>query len=247
MAGALCARRRASAPLPCACCLPRGLTTLLWPFGPHGLSRRCLARGGRPPACGGFCLAGQCRRRSDRLRLALQRTRRCPGPPRRGLSRALPPRFRRRRGALFRPLARARRRRLQLDAGATRLREADRDCLLRRSRAVLPFANVMDLFAYKLASLCRGRLAGTLCLAGALDSRFFRHVFLRRPISVQRRCHFRRGTLLFDGSGVRGQAPRDRALRAMHRHARRSARANRSAVTAIRPSRPSAHWAAPIA
>src|SRR5262245_38157869 len=47
----------------------------------------------------------------------------------------------------------------QLHTGAPRLRQPDCDRLLRRTRAVLAFADVMDLFAHELAGLRRGRLA----------------------------------------------------------------------------------------
>src|SRR5687767_10633518 len=50
----------------------------------------------------------------------------------------------------------------QLHARLPRLRQTDRDRLLRRPRAVLAFTNVMDLLAHELARLRAGRLALTL-------------------------------------------------------------------------------------
>src|SRR6188474_1313767 len=62
----------------------------------------------------------------------------------------------RRCGAALGVRRRACRRFAQLDAGPARLRQPDRDRLLRRSRAVLALADMMDLFADELAGL-RGR------------------------------------------------------------------------------------------
>src|SRR3954466_9299162 len=45
--------------------------------------------------------------------------------------------------------------RLEIDAGAPRLREPDRDGLLRRPRTVLAFADVLHLLAHELARLGR--------------------------------------------------------------------------------------------
>src|SRR5262245_4202593 len=66
----------------------------------------------------------------------------------------------------------------QLHPGAPRLREADRDRLLGRARAVLALADMVDLLAHELAGLGARRLALAGVLAGALDGSFFRHVGL---------------------------------------------------------------------
>src|SRR3972149_1336586 len=71
--------------------------------------------------------------------------------------------------APLRPLLRAPRRRRQLHAGAARLRQADRDGLLRGPGAVLAFANVVHLFTHELAGFCRWRLALALVAAGPLQ------------------------------------------------------------------------------
>ena len=65
------------------------------------------------------------------------------------------------------PSTSSRLRRPELHAGAPRLRKADRDGLLRRARAVLAFADVMDLFADELARLRARRLPGPLVLPGS--------------------------------------------------------------------------------
>ena len=57
----------------------------------------------------------------------------------------------------------ARRRRGELDAGAARLRQADRDRLFGRSCAVLALANVMDLFAHELTSLRARPICRRVC------------------------------------------------------------------------------------
>src|SRR5207244_1625659 len=73
-----------------------------------------------------------------------------------------------------RPPARAGRRRSragrwQLDARPPRFRQADGDRLLRRARAVLALADMVDLLAHELARLRRGRLALRRILPGAPD------------------------------------------------------------------------------
>src|ERR1043166_1049284 len=93
-------------------------------------------------------------------------------PPRRyALS---PPPCRGRRAPLRRRL-RSSRRTTELDAGAPCLREPDRDRLLRRSRAVLSFANVMHLLPHELPSLRRRRLSLPFILARAAQRFFLRH------------------------------------------------------------------------
>src|SRR5690242_7245653 len=52
--------------------------------------------------------------------------------------------------------------RRQIDARAPRFREPDSDRLLRRARAVLAAADILDLFADELTRLCAGGLAGAL-------------------------------------------------------------------------------------
>src|SRR5262245_59806094 len=64
--------------------------------------------------------------------------------------------------ALFGRLLRARRRTSELDAGAPRFRESDRNRLFGRAGAVLAFADVVNLLAHELARLRRSRLASAL-------------------------------------------------------------------------------------
>src|SRR5262245_45600638 len=71
-------------------------------------------------------------------------------PPRGDVLLFLTPRRRRRLALLLRR---------QLDACAPCLGEADGNRLLRRARAVLALAHVVDLFADELARLCARRLA----------------------------------------------------------------------------------------
>src|SRR5262245_7577914 len=66
-------------------------------------------------------------------------------------------------------------RRLERDARAPCLRQADRDRLLRGPRAVLALANVMDLLADELAGLSGRRLALAPGLARALERFLLRH------------------------------------------------------------------------
>jgi hypothetical protein len=65
--------------------------------------------------------------------------------------------------------------RRQLYSGASRLRQPNGDCLLRRARAVLAFPDVFHFFANKLARLRTRRHALTLVLACAFDCFFFWH------------------------------------------------------------------------
>src|SRR5689334_5782472 len=62
-------------------------------------------------------------------------------------------------GAPLRRGFRACRRPTELNAGTTSLREADRNRLLRRTSAVLPFADVVNLFSNELTGLRARRLA----------------------------------------------------------------------------------------
>src|SRR5258706_6882289 len=61
-------------------------------------------------------------------------------------------------------------RRLDRHAGAARLRQADRDRLLRRARAVLAFADVLHFLADEFAGLRAGGFPGPAVLAGPLES-----------------------------------------------------------------------------
>jgi hypothetical protein len=63
----------------------------------------------------------------------------------------------------------------QLDAGAPRFGQADGDRLLRRSRAVLAFANMPHFFADELTRLSRRGFAFHSVAARATDDFAFRH------------------------------------------------------------------------
>jgi hypothetical protein len=67
-------------------------------------------------------------------------------------------------------------RRGKSNASAPRLGKADRDGLLRRSRAVFPFADMINLFSDEFTSLGRRRFPLALVAARSFDSLFFRHV-----------------------------------------------------------------------
>jgi hypothetical protein len=69
-------------------------------------------------------------------------------------------------------------RRPQLDAGAPRLGETDRDRLLRRSGAVLAFTDVTDLLAHELARLGARALSFAGLPARAFDGAFLGHLAL---------------------------------------------------------------------
>jgi hypothetical protein len=57
-----------------------------------------------------------------------------------------------------------------------RLREANRDRLLRRARTMLALADVVHLLPDEFAGLRRGRFARLLVLACPLEGGLFRHV-----------------------------------------------------------------------
>src|SRR5215472_5969248 len=63
----------------------------------------------------------------------------------------------------------------QFHSGATSFRQSDGNGLLWRLRPVLPFADVVQLFANKLARLSAGRFSFLFIVASALDHLFFRH------------------------------------------------------------------------
>src|SRR5689334_24050219 len=107
------------------------------------------------------------------MRLTLQRAAGCPRPPRRcRFARAPASGF----GTPLCAFARSRRGFAELDAGAPRLREPDRDRLLGRSGAVLALAHVMNLLAHELARLRRRRLPRTLVGACAPERFLLRHL-----------------------------------------------------------------------
>ena len=146
----------------------RALTT---PACARSLPGGSLARSGAPLPSRRARLSRQRLSRRHTAALALQRATRGPRPVRRyplagAATRRLRAPLRRRLGLT---------RGAQLDARAARLRQADRDRLLRRSRAMLAFTDVVDLLADELAGLRRGRLALPLVPACPLDSLFLRH------------------------------------------------------------------------
>ena len=63
----------------------------------------------------------------------------------------------------------------ELDARAASFREANRNGLLGRTSAVLPFADMVHFFSDKFSGLCAGRLAFTCIFASAFQCSFFRH------------------------------------------------------------------------
>src|SRR5262245_47400555 len=65
--------------------------------------------------------------------------------------------------------------RRQVHSGAPRLGEPDRDRLLRRPRAMLPFADMLHLFPDELAGLSRRRLALLLVLLRCLHCLLLGH------------------------------------------------------------------------
>lgn len=114
---------------------------------------------------------------------------------RRGAARRRPPlRPRLRLGEVaLRLLSRARRRlalfwRWELHTSASRLGEANRDGLLRRSGAVLTVADVLHLLAHELTGLRARRLPFALVLARAFDRFSFRHHLL--PVAALLESHF---------------------------------------------------------
>ena len=74
-------------------------------------------------------------------------------------------------------------RRWKLYAGASRLGEADCDGLLRRSRPVLAFADVFDLFAHKFSRLRRRRFAFSPVFARPFNGSLFWHCIIDFDVS----------------------------------------------------------------
>src|SRR5258706_8019249 len=80
-------------------------------------------------------------------------------------------------------------RRWKLHAGASRLRQADRDRLIGRACAVLAFTDVVHFLADELARLRRWRLAGALVCASAFDRFLLGHTCPPRAEFTQPECH----------------------------------------------------------
>jgi len=144
---------------------------------PGRASRRGPTGRGGPASGGRTRLPSQCLARSRAMALAPQRALRGAGTFWRGLSRADSAGLRRGPGTPLRCGFRARRRPTELDAGSTGLRESDRNRLLRRARAVLPFADVMYFLADELTSLRARRFPLSLVSPRALDCLLFRHEY----------------------------------------------------------------------
>src|SRR5262249_35395429 len=128
-------------------------------------------------------------------------------------------------------------RRTQRHAGASRLRQPDRDGLLRRARAVLPLANVMHLFANELAR-CGGWLAAATQVSfRSAHGVAIRHVHLHGSelqATYRRRRRFRHATCTTE------QTCRDNHRNAEPRRERTSAVASAAAWGARRPRRAAA-------
>jgi hypothetical protein len=164
-------RRRPPPPLPCLGRAARRRTADAWSLRPGRALRRRSARRRRSTPGSRPRLACERLARSSRAWLALQRRAHRARSLRGRLSScgtaggdrtAFGARFRARRGLA------------QLDAGTPRLRESDGDRLLRRSRPVLSFPDVVDLLTHELTRL------GGRCFAGALvASRAFQGFLLR--------------------------------------------------------------------
>ena len=165
------------------------------------LSRMCGATSRGPPGRTGPMLGRRpslARQRLLRRRasaFALQRpqcrarpSRRRPSPPAARAARRL-------RAPLGRAL-RARRRLPEMNAGAPRFRQPNRDRLLRRSRAVLALTDVVHLFANELTSLRRRRLPLPFIAPRALQRRLFRHSCPPRARREQCKCHPSCGALV---------------------------------------------------
>jgi hypothetical protein len=69
-------------------------------------------------------------------------------------------------------------RRFQPDAGAPRLGKTDRNRLLRGTRSMLAFTNVLHLLTYELARLCAGGLAFASIPSRSFECALLRHVLI---------------------------------------------------------------------
>src|SRR5258705_12936413 len=147
-------------------------------FCPNSLQRRTMACGGTPSPGRALRLSGQRPVRSSAVSFFLQCSR--------NGSRASPRRLAL-RAALSLPIVAAGlcfgfRRYLpfarcpQLDASTSRLREADCDRLLGRTRSMFSFANVVHLLPHEFACLRAGRFSLPRIFLRPLDGFFFRHV-----------------------------------------------------------------------
>lgn len=145
---------------------------------PHRFHCRLVLLPRRAPSRRRFGLSRERGVRRRLLSFALQGVLNCARPLRRRLS------LRRRAmsagigplSALPRPLARLPLfRRRQIDTGPPRFGQSNRNRLLRRSRAVFPFANVLDLLANKLAGLRAGRFSLALISRHTLQGLLLRH------------------------------------------------------------------------
>jgi hypothetical protein len=159
-------------------CLSRRSTAARGFLGASRLARRRRSLGGAPLARHGACLLRKRCGRRRRLALALERSAGCHPSTHGGraarrlsvttLGGALSPspRLVGASTALWW---------WKIDSGASCFRKADCDCLLRRPRAVLAFADVVNFFADELSCLGRRRLALSLCPLNLVAYLFLRH------------------------------------------------------------------------
>ena len=141
-----------------------------------GCASRRSPTGRHGPASGGRTrLPGQRFPRSRAMAFAPQGALRGSRTLWRGPSRAASTGLRRGPGTPLCRRLRARRRPTELDARSTGLRESDRNRLLARARAVLPFADVMHFLADELTSLRARRFPLPPVSPRALNRHLFRH------------------------------------------------------------------------
>jgi hypothetical protein len=158
-----------------SCRLPRGCAPPFRTLRSNGALCCGMAGSRRSTPRSSPCLTRQRLARSSRTTFTLQRAGNRAGATRCRALRSAPCGSRGVRRATLRPGRRTCWRRWQLYPRTSCLRQADGNGLLRRARAVLPFANMVYLLANEFAGLRGGRLAGSLILMGSLKCGFLGH------------------------------------------------------------------------
>jgi hypothetical protein len=211
-----------------------GGSSRLGPLGSHRLARGRSPRWRAAPPCSRSRLSRQRRACGRAFRFASQCRSRRASARRRWPSASASRGARRILRALARPRLGTARRRWKLHAGSTRLREADGNSLLRRSRTMLAFANVPDLFVDELASLRRWCLTSAFGLAGAFNRLLLRHDLHHLCVGLP---HHFRSCMIDTCHHYASSAPRTHDAASQRRRVGLAVRARTSSLAKRRPTR----------
>ena len=174
-------------PAPCCSRTLGGRAAEAWALGSGALTRRTASRCGAALSRRGSCLARELRLGGGAVAFPLQRAKSrarpgtrhgflAPAPTLSSLAFSRMPRARGRRSLFGRG---------KIHTSLACLRQPDGDRLFRRTRAVLPLANVFDLLAHEFTGLRRGRAARAFVVASPLQGGLVGHTRCLRKVYAE--------------------------------------------------------------